>query len=44
MFTFAVERFGYQVNRFITAGLRAGRMAIVVWTPIVDPCLAISTP
>lgn len=35
-FTFADERFAYPEPRYITAGLLANRMVIVVWTPIPD--------
>ena len=34
--TFADERFDYPEERYITAGLLAGRMVIVVWTPTED--------
>jgi len=34
--TFADERFDYPEERYITAGLLAGRMVIVVWTPTPD--------
>jgi uncharacterized protein len=36
VFTFPDERFDYPEERYITAGLLAGRMAIVVWTPTKD--------
>jgi uncharacterized protein len=35
-FTFADERFNYPEARYITAGLLAERMVIVVWTPAED--------
>ena len=36
VFTFPDERFDYPEERYITAGLLAGRMVIVVWTPTED--------
>ena len=33
IFTFPDERFDYPEERYITAGLLAERMVIVVWTP-----------
>jgi uncharacterized protein len=35
-FTFPDERFDYSEERYITAGLLADRMVIVVWTPTED--------
>ncbi len=35
-FTFLDERFNYPEERYITVGLLAGRMVIVVWTPTED--------
>ncbi len=32
-FTFADQRFAYPEPRYITIGLLAGRMVVVVWTP-----------
>jgi uncharacterized protein len=36
VFTFPDERFDYPEERYITVGLLAGRMVIVVWTPTED--------
>ena len=36
VFTFPDERFDYPEERYITVGLLAGRMVIVVWTPAED--------
>ncbi len=36
VFTFPDERFDYPEERYITAGMLAGRMVIVVWTPAED--------
>ena len=36
VFTFPNERFDYPEERYITVGLLAGRMVIVVWTPTPD--------
>ena len=33
VFTLPDERFDYPEERYITVGLLAGRMVIVVWTP-----------
>jgi uncharacterized DUF497 family protein len=33
-FTFPDERYDYPEERYVTAGLLADRMVIVVWTPI----------
>ena len=35
-FTFPDERYDYPEERYVTAGLLADRMVIVVWTPIED--------
>jgi uncharacterized DUF497 family protein len=35
-YTIPDERFRYPEDRFITVGLLAGRMVIVVWTPTPD--------
>jgi uncharacterized DUF497 family protein len=35
-FTFPDERYDYPEERYVTAGLLADRMVIVVWTPIDD--------
>lgn len=35
-FTFPDERFAYPEPRCVTIGLLAGRMVVVVWTPIED--------
>lgn len=35
-FSFADERFSYPEPRYITIGLLAGRMVVVVWTPTED--------
>jgi hypothetical protein len=36
VFTFPDERFEYPEERYITVGLLAGRMVVVVWTPTGD--------
>jgi len=36
VFTFPDERFDYPEQRYITVGLLAERMVIVVWTPTED--------
>jgi uncharacterized DUF497 family protein len=36
VFTFPDERFDYPEERYITVGLLAERMVIVVWTPTED--------
>jgi uncharacterized DUF497 family protein len=36
VFTFPDERFDYPEERYITVGLLAGRMVILVWTPTED--------
>ena len=35
-FTFPDERYDYREERYVTAGLLADRMVIVVWTPTED--------
>ena len=35
-FTFPDERYDYPEKRYVTAGLLADRMVIVVWTPTED--------
>jgi uncharacterized DUF497 family protein len=37
-FTFEDDRFDYPEFRFVTVGLLAGRMVVLVWTP--DPNVA----